>query len=457
MLESPTKPLLRIFISYRRTNSSNHAGRLFSELCNHFDEKQIFFDVEKINPGEDFVQVLEAALSSCGVLIALIDESWPTIEDENGRRRLDDPEDYVRIEIATALRRKITVIPVLLGSARMPSPRQLPPNLKLLSRRQALELSDRQYYRKHDVELLVRSINQALIQHSDALEKEQARQQKGADQDKSKESASGESVSNRLIIFLNAIVMILLVGLPIFLGETFGLTEAPNFQFVEIPAGQLSIGSTNQAHRKQVTFAGFEMGQFEVTQNQWRAIMRDDTSLPPENNDLPMVNVSWDDAQKFIDRLNFDVGESYYVYSLPSETEWEYACWAGEQAKDQGSNLDRVAWYKNYQFGFGDTHSIEETVSNKAPNKWKLFNMHGNVWEWCEDQFHENYGDAPADGRSWTSQKNDQRRVLRGGAYDTDANSCACNFRYGEYSNRKNVSSGFRLVRRVRRQGWPSI
>src|ERR1051325_4365973 len=61
MLESPTKPLLRIFISYRRTNSSNHAGRLFSELCNHFDEKQIFFDVEKINPGEDFVQVLEAA------------------------------------------------------------------------------------------------------------------------------------------------------------------------------------------------------------------------------------------------------------------------------------------------------------------------------------------------------------------------------------------------------------
>jgi len=104
----------RIFISYRREDSAPYAGRLYDRLGQHFGKDKIFMDIDTIEPGVDFVEDIEQAVGSCDVLIALIGKQWLTISDATGQRRLDNPEDFVRLEIKTALARNIRVIPALL-------------------------------------------------------------------------------------------------------------------------------------------------------------------------------------------------------------------------------------------------------------------------------------------------------------------------------------------------------
>jgi hypothetical protein len=131
----------RIFISYRRQETAWPAGRLYDVLVEHFPAEQVFKDVDSIEPGEDFVERITAAVASCDVLLALIGPDWLTITDEEGRRRLNDPGDYVRVEIETALKREIRVIPILVDSARMPDANQLPVTLAPLARRNAVEIN----------------------------------------------------------------------------------------------------------------------------------------------------------------------------------------------------------------------------------------------------------------------------------------------------------------------------
>ena len=131
----------RIFISYRRQETAWPAGRLYDVLVEHFPAEQVFKDVDNIDPGDDFVERITGAVASCDVLLALIGPDWLTITDENGQRRLDKPEDYVRVEIETALKRKIRVIPILVDPARMPHANQLPPTLAPLARRNAVEIN----------------------------------------------------------------------------------------------------------------------------------------------------------------------------------------------------------------------------------------------------------------------------------------------------------------------------
>jgi hypothetical protein len=130
----------KIFISYRRDDSSASAGRLYDRLIGRFPSNQIFMDVTNLDPGVDFVKVIEESVGSCDVLIAVIGRHWLISSDEEGRR-LDNPEDFVRLEIATALKRGIRVIPVLVEGASMPRPGELPDDLKSLVRRNALEVS----------------------------------------------------------------------------------------------------------------------------------------------------------------------------------------------------------------------------------------------------------------------------------------------------------------------------
>jgi hypothetical protein len=134
----------KIFISYRRDDSAAHAGRLFDRLENHFGQGQVFMDVDNIKPGLDFIQVVEQAVGVCDGLIAVIGREWLNASDPagTGARRIDDPADLVRLEIASALEREITVIPVLVQGARMPRRADLPENLKGLANRNALEVSD---------------------------------------------------------------------------------------------------------------------------------------------------------------------------------------------------------------------------------------------------------------------------------------------------------------------------
>jgi hypothetical protein len=143
----------RIFISYRRDDSAGHAGRLFDRLGARLGKDSVFMDVEGIEAGLDFVETIEAAVGSCDVLLAVIGRGWLDIKDSQGRRRLDDPRDFIRLETATALARHIRVIPVLVEGAAMPSEESLPDVLRPLTRRQAVELRDSRW--EADIENLI--------------------------------------------------------------------------------------------------------------------------------------------------------------------------------------------------------------------------------------------------------------------------------------------------------------
>ncbi|MEZ5611947.1 MAG: TIR domain-containing protein [Rhodocyclaceae bacterium] len=134
-----------IFISYRRDDSAGYAGRLYDRLAARFGSDRVFMDVEGIEPGTDFVVAIEKAVSSCAVLIVLIGDEWLSVTDASGKPRLDDPHDFIRLETATALKRDIRVVPVLLEGTPMPPSDALPEELRMLTRRQGVEISHKQW------------------------------------------------------------------------------------------------------------------------------------------------------------------------------------------------------------------------------------------------------------------------------------------------------------------------
>ncbi|HWP56525.1 MAG TPA: toll/interleukin-1 receptor domain-containing protein [Candidatus Acidoferrales bacterium] len=145
-----------IFVSYRRQDSAPYAGRLYDRLCARFGAEAVFMDVDDIQPGADFVSLIEEKIGSCDALVAVIGPAWLTSKDRDGKRRLSDARDFVRLEITTALRRNILVVPVLVGGASMPGARDLPEPLAELAERQAVELTDRDFDR--GVEKLVAAL-----------------------------------------------------------------------------------------------------------------------------------------------------------------------------------------------------------------------------------------------------------------------------------------------------------
>lgn len=131
-----------IFICYRRDDTSPYAGRLYDHLSARFGADRVFMDIDTIRPGDDFVQVISDRVAACDVLIAVIGRRWLASSDPRGARRLDDPNDFVRIEIASALNRKVRVIPALVDGAEMPRADQLPRELASLARRNAIEVTN---------------------------------------------------------------------------------------------------------------------------------------------------------------------------------------------------------------------------------------------------------------------------------------------------------------------------
>jgi len=164
MPTSATPKFSGIFVSYRRDDSSGHAGRLADRLVEHFGRNRIFVDIDTIEPGEDFVTVIENAVGSCEILIAVIGQNW--LSAGGGTGRLDNPNDFVRLEIATALRRDIRVIPVLVQRANMPKLQDLPEDLVKLARRNAIELSDLRW--QSDVDQLIDVMERVLAKRAKA-------------------------------------------------------------------------------------------------------------------------------------------------------------------------------------------------------------------------------------------------------------------------------------------------
>lgn len=160
MVASPPAVAGRIFISYRRDETDFPAGWLYERLVAHFGVDRVVKDVESITPGDDSAGPITGAVGDGDVLLVLIGDRWLTLIDDQGRRRLDDPGDFVRLEIEAALARGVRVIPILVGSAGMPPAEKLPAGLAKLSRRQALELSPSRF--ESDMNRLVRVLDRTL-------------------------------------------------------------------------------------------------------------------------------------------------------------------------------------------------------------------------------------------------------------------------------------------------------
>ena len=143
-------------MNYRRSDSEGEAGRLFDELTLHFSQQSVFMDVSAIEPGRDFRKAIDQSVATCSILLAIIGQEWLRSTDAGGARRLDDPNDFVRIELASALRRDIPVVPVLVRGAKMPQVEQLPDDLKELAYRNAVELTHARW--KSDVQVLIQSL-----------------------------------------------------------------------------------------------------------------------------------------------------------------------------------------------------------------------------------------------------------------------------------------------------------
>ena len=166
---APREPSpLRIFVSYRRDETSGHAGRLYDSLAAHFGPDHVFIDVDAIDLGTNFAQVIHRAVTSCDVVIALIGRAWVTATDAEGRRRLEDPDDFVRLELESALKRDVFVIPACVQGAGVPSPDVLPEALAPLAGRQGFELRDTAWH--DDVKRLIRRLERLAAEKSQGAE-----------------------------------------------------------------------------------------------------------------------------------------------------------------------------------------------------------------------------------------------------------------------------------------------
>jgi formylglycine-generating enzyme required for sulfatase activity len=238
------------------------------------------------------------------------------------------------------------------------------------------------------------------------------------------------------------------------------LAKGVFLDMVSIPGGTFWMGAADVESKARnaekpchsVTIEPFYMGKFAVTQVQWIAI----SNMPRVNRDLnpkpsyfkgdhrPVENVSWEDAIECCDRLNRKTGGTY---RLPSEAEWEYACRAGTTTPFHfGETI--TPKLASYNGNYGTNRKRANDVGSFLPNAFDLYDMHGNVWEWCADPWHENYENAPADGRVWEMGSNQENvlKVLRGGAWFSNPGDCRSAFRYWDRRDNFFDGRGFRFA-----------
>lgn len=238
-------------------------------------------------------------------------------------------------------------------------------------------------------------------------------------------------------------------------------SSSTGIEFVMIPAGEFDIGLISKEEKEEdkngnkdkspykclthkVTIKNpFYMGKSSVTQKQWKMIMGKNPSYF-RGDDRPVEMVSWTEVQKFVKKLNEK--ERTDKYRLPSEAEWDYACRAGTQTRyyfgDDDSKLSEYAWHA--ENSGGQTHP----VARKKHNLWGLYDTHGNVWEWVQDNWHENYKGAPIDGSAW-EDVGDSHRVSRGGSWYCSAILCRSASRFKRDPENHISNLGFRLLREL--------
>ncbi len=249
-------------------------------------------------------------------------------------------------------------------------------------------------------------------------------------------------------------------------GYTEALSEDVNLEMVAIPAGRFQMGAPesepesldDERPQHQVAIPRFYLGRYPVTKAQWRVVAgypQVERELKPNparfrGYNRPFEQVSWDDAVEFCQRLSARTGREY---RLPSEAEWEYACRAGTETPfhfGETITTDLANYDGNFTYNDGpkgDYRKETTEVGQFPANAWGLHDLHGNVWEWCEDDWHDNYAGAPTDGSAWVeSDRSETGRLLRGGSWNNDPRNCRSAFRGSGARAYINYYVGFRVA-----------
>jgi formylglycine-generating enzyme required for sulfatase activity len=515
-----------VFISYRRENTAGEARALFNDLVARLGENSVFMDVDSIALGRDFRSVLQETTASCDLMLVLIGRNWADVKDERGLVRLENPADYVRLEIESALKRNIAVTPVLVQGTHMPAPEDLPAEIRDLAYRNGFELSHNRW--ESDVQEMVRRLDLdgpagghqvkpvALEQSAPAPSGSrdmsaapaipQAEPQQGLSWRRVRLTrrqtlgvaalaavGAGAAIAAHTIRRLLSRPALRTISFEVASVDEKGMRNPPErysaavftealgssggLDMVSIPAGSFTMGSPddeperqpNEGPQHHVTLASFFIGALPVTQAQWAAAVlahpdRVHRDLDPKPSffkgiDLPVESITWNEAEEFCLRLAAITGRAY---RLPSEAEWEYSCRAGtttpfnfgptitpelanycgtggavcgeSDGKSVASDVYNDIKYSSGAYGQGPVGIFRGTTTRPGtfpPNRFGLYDMHGNVWEYCLDKWSASYADVPFDGSANLSGPRDAWRILRGGSWSHNPALCRSAYRDG--------------------------
>jgi len=396
----------KILISYRREDSADVTGRIYDRLIQQFGQEAVFKDVDSIPFGVDFRIHLDAQVAKCEVFLAVIGRDWLKKRGGKGKSRLDDPGDFVRIEIESALKRQIPVIPVLVSGVSIPPAERLPASLQDLPYRNGIPVRpDPDFHRDMD----------------------------------------------RLIEYLKQQIQGLIDVRPLIPRVEVPTGEAP-FEMVKVPKGPFLYGGvygensvrevidhdywidqypvTNEKYRAFVLADGYE-NQAYWSKDGWRWKAKNNIEVPEYWNDT-----KWNKADHPVVGVSYFEAAAYAKWAgkrLPTEQEWEKAARGeDERAYPWGDEFDKKKCNSS-EAAIGLTTPVTQYPNGVSP--YGCYDMAGNVWEWCPD---------------WYDEEKKDMRVHRGGSWDTiPPVGLRVSYRGGSYAGSRTSYNGFRLAQDI--------
>lgn len=403
----------KILISYRREDSADVTGRIDDRLVQQFGREAVFVDVDSIPLGVDFRKHLDEQVSKCDVFLAVIGPDWDGSTHNRGKSRLEDPRDFVRIEIESALKRQIPVIPVLVRGAKIPTAERLPVSMQELSYRNGLDVRSGQDFHR-DMDCLIESLKQQIRSPGD-VQQRLSKQGKPLPNEEVKQVVSDGPPH-----------MVKVPKGPFLYGDSRMHRSIEHDYWID----QYPV--TNENYREFILAGGYQNRQ-NWSDYGWKWRVRNDIACPEYWNDSsrnkpahPVVGVSYYEAEAYA---------KWAGKRLPTEQEWEKAA-RGEDGRQYPWGEDFIGNMCNgdkhifFSFG-GHTSPVNQYPHGVSP--YGCYDMVGNVSEWCASWYFEMLGP----------------RVIRGGSWNNKPTNLRTSSRYKFTPDTRLEVLGFRLVKDI--------
>ena len=398
----------KILISYRREDSADVTGRIYDRLIQVFPQS-VFRDVDSIPLGVDFRTYLDEQVAKCNVFLAVIGRDWMKAKGRKGKSRLEDPGDFVRIEIESALKRQIPVIPVLVQGAKIPETQRLPASIQELSYRNGIVVRPDPDFHK-DMDRLIAHLKQPV---------------RGLSKPQAEPTAQLKSVPNdqQLVVSITPVDMVKVPKGPFLYGDEKARVVIDHDYWID------KFPVTNAKYRAFIEAGGYGEQQY-WSDDGWQWKTKANITSPefwndPKWNkpDHPVVGVSYYEAEAYA---------KWICKRLPTEQEWEKAA-RGEDGRQYpwGEEFDKTRCNSS-ESGLRHTTPVTQYLNGMSP--YGCYDMAGNVWEWCDD---------------WIDKKKAGRLVIRGGSW-TNAQKTLRTVSWGRGAvDYRYKYVGFRLVQDI--------